>query len=158
MHANHAYRRSRLTSCNQQSRASNRSRHGAVTLEMALVVPLLIASALGICELAQVQKDHFILTEAAYAGCVRGSQPGSSNSAVISDVHHVLNASHMTASAATITIRVNNFESDVASARRNDKVSVTVALPLSATPFGSSHFFLSTDSIISKTMVIMRQG
>jgi Flp pilus assembly protein TadG len=138
--------------------AASSSRRGAVTVEVALLAPFLCAMIVGICEIGQVQKDQCYLTEATTLGCATGSLPGSSNTSVISDVKTSLTASNMTANSATITIKVNNAVADVATAHRNDKISVTVAIPISATSWTGSHFFVSGNSVITRTIVMMKQG
>jgi Flp pilus assembly protein TadG len=134
------------------------NRAGAVTVEMALVAPFLAAMALGITEIGQVQRDQCYVSESAYAGCCTASLTGSANSDVIRDIQKSLTAVKMTASSAVITIKVNDVSSDVATAHRNDKISVTVAIPVSATSWSGSHFFVPNNSIISKTVVMLKQG
>lgn len=125
---------------------------------MALVAPFLVLLLLGICEIGQVQRVQCYLSEAAYTGCVAGSLPGCSNTRVINEVKNVLSASQMHAADAEITIKVNDVIRDVATATRNDKVTVTVAIPVTATSWTGSHFFVSGSSIQTRTIVMLRQG
>lgn len=125
---------------------------------MALVAPFLVTLLLGICEIGQVQRVQCYLSEAAYTGCVAGSLPGCSNTRVINEVKNVLSASQMHADDAEITIKVNDVIRDVATATRNDKVTVTVAIPVTATSWTGSHFFVSGSSVQSRTIVMLRQG
>ena len=125
---------------------------------MALLAPFLATLLLGMTEVGQLQRAQCYVSEAAYAGSTTGSQPGSSNARVISDVQTILTASKMTANSAVITIKVNDVVGDVASAQLNDKITVTVAIPVSAVSWSGSHCFVSSSSIVSKTTIMLKQG
>ena len=133
-------------------------RRGAVVVEMAILSPFLALLLLGICEIGQVLRVNSYLSEAARQGCAAGSLPGSSNSDVIQDVNRALSSSGLATSSATITIKVNDVVGSVAKARRNDKITVTVAIPMSAAAWTGSSVFVSRTSIQSETTVMLRQG
>lgn len=133
-------------------------RRGAVIVEMALVAPFLVMLLLGICEVGQVLRVNSFLAEAARTGCAAGSLPGSSNGDVIRGVQNGLSTRKLTASAAVITIQVNGVAGSVAKAHRNDKITVTVAIPMSAAGWTGSSVFVSRSSIQSETTVMLRQG
>jgi len=116
-------------------------------------MPFLAAMLLGITEIGQVQRAQSYVSEAAYAGCVMGSLPGTTNAAVISDVKNFLTACKMNANSAAITIRVNDVAADVATAKRNDKIKVTVSVPISAVSWPGTHRF-----VLTKSIVMLRQG
>jgi len=137
---------------------SDRDRRGAVAVELALLMPFFATIILGVTEIGQVQRAQCYVSEAAYAGCTMGSQLGSSNSLVISDVKASLTSCKMTANSAVITIKVNDVVADVSSAKLNDKVTVKVSIPVSATSWFGSHCFIPANSTISKTVVMMKQG
>lgn len=134
------------------------TRGGTAIVEMALVIPLLATFLLGVCEIGQMQRVHSYLSEAAHKGCVAGTLPGSSNADVINDVQNSLTACRLTASAAVITIQVNGVVGSVARANRNDKITVTVAIPTSAAMWTGSSVFVSRSSTQSETTVMLRQG
>ena len=134
------------------------SRRGTVAVEMALLMPFLSFLVLGICEVGQVQRAQCYVSEAAYAGCVAGSLPGGSNTKLISDVRNYLTACKMTAASAVITIKVNDAVNEVVSANRNDKITVTVTVPIAATSWFGSHCFVSANSTVQKTVVMLKQG
>lgn len=133
-------------------------RRGAVAVEAALLLPFLATLILGITEIGQVQRAQCYISEAANAGGATASRPGSSNAETISDVRTLLTSCKMTATSAVITIKVNDVVADVATAKRNDKITVTVAIPVSAISWSGSHCFVSNSSIISKTVVMLKQG
>ena len=134
------------------------TRRGAVVVEMALIVPFLVALLLGICELGQALRVHSFLSEASRQGCAAGSQPGNNNADVIEDVKHALSTFKLNPGAAVITIKVNNVVGNVAQAKRNDKITVTVAIPMSAAAWTGSSIFVPSGSIRSETTVMLRQG
>ena len=141
------------------SATRNRSRRrGAVIVEMALVAPFLVVLLLGICEIGQVQRVHSFLAEAARSGCAVGGLPGRTNADVIQSVQYGLSTRRLTTSAAVITIKVNNVVKSVALAKRNDKISVTVAIPMSAAPWIGSSMFVPRSSVRSETTIMLRQG
>lgn len=145
--------------CLRTSAAGRRAtRRGAVTVEMALIAPFLVTLLLGICEIGQVQRVQCYLSEAAYSGCVAGSLPGCTNTRVISEVKNFLTASKMNSDEAEITIKVNDVIREVGTSTRNDKVTVTVSIPVTATSWTGSHFFVSESSVQSRTIVMLRQG
>ena len=134
------------------------TRRGAVVVEMALIVPFLVALMLGICEIGQALRVHSFLSEAARQGCTAGSQPGNNNADVIEDVQNALSAFKLNTGAAVITIKVNDVVGNVAKAKRNDKITVTVAIPMSSAAWTGSSVFVSRGSIRSETTVMLRQG
>ena len=137
---------------------SGSMRRGAVIVEMALVAPFLVMLLLGICEIGQALRVNSFLAEAARTGCAAGSLPGSSNGDVIRGVQNGLSTRKLTASAAVITIKVNGGVGSVAMAHRNDKITVTVAIPMSAAGWTGSSVFVSRSSIQSETTVMLKQG
>ena len=134
------------------------TRRGAVVVEMALIVPFLVLLLLGICEIGQTLRVHSFLSEASRQGCTAGSLSGNSNADVIEDVKIALSAFKLNTGAAVVTIRVNDVVGNVAQARRNDKITVTVAIPMSSASWTGSSMFVSRRSIRSETTVMLRQG
>ena len=143
-----------------RSPASGRgsTRRGAVVVEKALIVPFLVALMLGICELGQALRVHSFLSEASRQGGATGSQPGNNNADVIENVKNALSTFKLNPGAAVITIKVNDVVGNVAQAKRNDKITVTVAIPMSAAAWTGSSIFVSRGSIRSETTVMLRQG
>ncbi len=134
------------------------ARRGAVAVEMAILAPFLAMLLLGICEIGQILRVNSFLSEAARQGCATGSLPGSGNADVIQDVNRALSASGLSTSAATITILVNDQPRNVASALRNDKITVTVAIPTAQAAWTGSFVFVFRNSTQSESTVMLRQG
>ncbi|MDB5347295.1 MAG: hypothetical protein JWP89_5672 [Schlesneria sp.] len=134
------------------------ARSGAVAVEMAMLAPFLATLILGITEIGQVQRAQCYISEAAGAGGATGTLPGSTNAEIIKDAQSFLTSCRMTAASAVITIKVNDVVADVSTAARNDKITVTVAIPVSAISWTGSHFFILNTSIVSKTVVMLKQG
>lgn len=133
-------------------------RRGAIIVEMALVTPFLVLLLLGICEIGQAMRVHTYLSEASRQGCATGSLPGRSNVDVVEDVRNSLSGLKLSFTTAQITIKVNDVVGNVLQARRNDKITVTVAIPMSEAAWTGSSFFVPRHSIRSQTTVMLRQG
>jgi len=145
--------------CGRFDRGRPCERHrGAAVVELALVMPFLMVLALGICELGQAYRIDAILCAATRAGCVTGTRPGCSNSDVISDVQAVLATNGLSVTLVTVTIRVNDVASDVASANLNDKITVTASVPTSQVVVTTTLTYLSGNSVLSQTTTMMKQG
>lgn len=134
------------------------ARSGAAAVEIAMLAPFLATLILGIAEIGQIQRAQCYVSEAACAGGVTGSLPGSTNAEIISDAKSFLTSCKMTAASASITVKVNDAVADVGTATRNDKISVTVAIPVSAISWTGSHFYVSKTFVVSKTVVMLKQG
>lgn len=134
----------------------HRCRRGAALVELALLLPVLGTIVLGVCEIGQVLRVHASLTEAARKGCATGTLPGSSNADIIGDVQSALSDSGLPTSA-TITVKVNDIIANVATAKRNDKVSVAVSLPTAQAAWTGSNVFVLQSSVQSEVIVMLKQ-
>lgn len=134
------------------------ARRGAIIVEMAIVMPFLVLLLLGICEIGQAMRVHSYLSEASRQGCATGSLPGTSNVDVVEDVRNSLSGLKLSFATAQITIKVNDVAGNVVKARRNDKITVTVTIPMSEAAWTGSSFFVPRHSIRSQTTVMLRQG
>lgn len=145
-----------------KSRSSQRApparRRGAATVELALCLPLLGALTLGLCELGQALKVEAVLSSAARLSCATGCSPGCSNTDVINDAKRVLTASKIPTSAVTITIMVNDQTGNVLNAAANDKISVTVSIPISQVNWTNTRRYFGANATLSQTVVMARQG
>lgn len=127
-------------------------------VELALVVPLLAALLLGMSELGQALRVKAILAEASRKACAAGSRPGGGNADVLSEVQNVLSGAGLPANAATVTVLVNNQAGNVATAMRNDKVTVTVAIPWSAVQLTGTNAFQAGNSVQSVSTSMLKPG
>jgi hypothetical protein len=129
-----------------------------VAVEVAMLAPFLATLILGIAEIGQFQRAQCYISEAACAGGATGALPGSTNSEIITDAKAFLSSCKMTSASAVVTVKVNDAVADVSTATRNDKISVTVAIPVSAISWTGSHFYILNTSVVSKTVVMLKQG
>jgi Flp pilus assembly protein TadG len=136
-------------------KAPDWSRRGAAVAEFAILAPIFVGLLLGAFELSRGMWAKEILSDAARRACRTGAQPGTSNATIINDVNNILTDNKIDATKATITILVNDQAVDASTAQQNDKISVKVAIPVSATKTVTA-MFLSSTSIESETVVMMR--
>jgi Flp pilus assembly protein TadG len=135
--------------------AAARSRRGAAVAEFAIIAPIFVALLVGTFELSRGLWAKEILSDAARRACRTGVQPGTSNATIISDVNNILTDNKIDSTKATITILVNDQAVDASTAKQNDKVSVKVAVPVSATKIVTA-VFLTNSTLESETVVMMR--
>jgi Flp pilus assembly protein TadG len=129
-----------------------------VTVEFALIAPLLATLVLGTFEVGRQTMAKQMLSEAARAGCRMAILPAADNASVIARVSEVLTRHGIDVGLATITIQVNNVTVDAATAKRNDTVSVEVGVPFSAVSWTNGYFFIPADAMQSEKIVMMREG
>ena len=132
------------------------ARTGAVVVEFAIVISLLVFLTLGMIELARGMMVKETLTDAARKGCRTGILPNPTNSAVTADINAVLTNNNITASSATIQILVNDKAADVSTAKSSDKISVRVSIPVSQVAWITPMFLPATD-IESEIVTMMSQ-
>jgi Flp pilus assembly protein TadG len=123
--------------------------------EFAILAPFFVALIVGAFELSRGLWTKEILSDAARRACRTGSQPNASNATIISDVNNILTDNNIDATKATITILVNDQAVDASTAQQNDKISVKVAIPTSATKIVTA-VYLTSGTITSETVVMMR--
>jgi len=134
------------------------ARHGAVTVEFALLSPVLAVLILGTLEVGRQTMVKQTLAEAARAGCRMAILPASDNALVTTAINSVLARHGIETPVATITIRVNDVVADASTAKRNDSITVEISVPFSAVSWTNGFFFISADSIQSEKIVMMREG
>jgi len=143
------------TSSNAARPVTRQVRRGAAVAEFALLAPFFVALIVGSFELSRGLWTKEILSDAARRACRTGCQPNTSNATIISDVNNILTDNKIDSTKATITILVNGQAVDASTAQQNDKISVRVALPTSATMMVTA-VFLKSGTIESETVVMMR--
>jgi Flp pilus assembly protein TadG len=136
----------------------SKKRRGVVTVEFALMSPLLAAIVLGTFEVGRQMMVKQMLTETARAGCRVAILPASDSALVRAAINTVLTKRGIDPTAVTTTIRVNDVLTDARNAKRNDRIEVEVAIPFSAVSWTNGFFFISADAIQSEKVVMMREG
>lgn len=112
-------------------------RRGAVTVEMALVLPIFLTVVFGIIEFGRGFMVSQLVTNAAREGARRAIVDGSTNSDVTSAIQTFLASSASVATAdVTVTIAVTpatgnpaNPTNSLASCSSKDLITVTVTVP-----------------------------
>jgi Flp pilus assembly protein TadG len=133
------------------------ARRGAAVVEFAVVAVLFVFLMLGLLEISRALVVKQALSDTARRACRTGSQPETSNAAIINDVNNLLTDNSIAASNATITILVNGVAVDASTAQQNDKISVKVSVPASKVLWVTA-IFMNSQAIESSTVVMMRNG
>ena len=133
-------------------------RCGAAAVELALIAPFLAIVAVGLCEMGDALKTEAILTEAARKGCAAASRPGCTESVVTQEVGNALMSAGMPAGVATTTILVNDQPADLTSAKRNDKITITVSVPSAQVRWVRSSSFMGAGSVQAESVSMLKQG
>ena len=119
-------------------RGDNHARHGAVMVEMALVLPLFLMLVLGIIEFGRAMMIANLVTNAAREGARMAVLDGSTNTEVNNAVESFLQSAigqGVSTSDIDVTITVTaapgnpNPANNVANASSRDLINVRVQLP-----------------------------
>src|SRR5262249_48367580 len=130
-------------------------REAAAAVEFAMVLPFIVTAFLGMIEISRALLVKETLSNAAQRGCRTASLPGKANTDITSDVSDVLSQAGI--SGYTTKVLVNDVETDVKSASRNDMVSVKISVPVSQV-FWLTTFFVTSSMVESETVIMLRQG
>jgi Flp pilus assembly protein TadG len=131
-------------------------RRGIAASEFAIIAPFLTILILGTFELSRGIMVKETLNDAARRGCRIGIQPLKANSDVTTGVNNILTDNSISTGSATITVQVNGTTADCNTAIQNDKVTVKVSIPTSAT-FWVSTYFLKSAAIESDSVTMLKQ-
>jgi Flp pilus assembly protein TadG len=102
---------------------SFRQRRGAVTVEMAFVLPIFFVFVLGVMEFCRGMMVQALLTNGAHLGCRAGILDGSQQSDVTTAVNNYLSAGGISGASTTVT------PNPPSSAGYGQSVTVTVTVP-----------------------------
>lgn len=133
-----------------QSHSRARTRKGAVTVEFALVLPLIVLMFLGTLEMGRGLNVKHSLQEAARAGCRLAVLEGSTND----DIDGIAIGSLQPAGVGNYTITVE--PTDYQAAEEGDSINVTISTTYSEVSWFAP-FFLDKDISGSCTMRAMRR-
>lgn len=110
----------------------HRRRDGALSVEFALVLPILLTALFAFFEISRASMIQHATEAAAYEGARTGIIPGATPQKIEQSVQFVLSS-----------VGVTNFQVDVSPANitnQTERVSVTVSVPFSETNTGSVLF------------------
>jgi Flp pilus assembly protein TadG len=106
-------------------------RHGAATVEFALVAPVLFMFVFAIFEFGRAFMVIDLLNDAARVGCRQGAVQSYSTSTITSNVQSRLQGEGV--NNASVTVLVNGTTADPStSANTGDLVTVQVSVPVSS--------------------------
>ena len=134
----------------------SRKRRAAAVVELALLLPVLSILLLGVLEISQALRVAEIQTEAARNGCASASYPGQMNSNVYAEVQTVLTNSGLPSKYATVKILINDVEGNLDNAKRNDKITVIVAMPWSSVNYSKTNCFFFGDSMLTESTTMLK--
>ncbi len=106
------------------------ARRGALTVEMALITPVLLALIFGVMQVGYAFMVQHALQDAARQGCRTAVLRTRSNAAVVTAIQSLLQQEGLSPSKTTTTILVNNITGNVAAAQAGDDICVKVSMPL----------------------------
>jgi len=148
-------------------------RRGVAAVELAILAPFLGVLVMGMFEMGRLVMVKDILTDSVRKGGRTGATPGKTYQNVLDDANGVLTDNGITSTNATITVQVatytgtsttpswGSFTTVSNSSSFNpgalDQVSVQVSIPASDVLWIPSQF-LTTGSIQSETLIMLRQG
>jgi Flp pilus assembly protein TadG len=123
----------------RKMRRHRTNRHGAATVEFALVAPVLFMFVFAIFEFGRAFMVIDLLNDAARVGCREGAVQGTSSSTITSDVQTRLQNEGV--NNASVTVEVNGTVADPStSANTGDLVTVQVSVPVSSITWTSANF------------------
>jgi Flp pilus assembly protein TadG len=119
------------------NRSSSVRRRGAVTVEMALVLPIFCSLVFGIIEFGRGFMVAQLVTNAAREGARRAIVDGSTNSDVTSFIQTFLNSSanvgtgdvKVTITVTPATGNPSNPGNNIAACQSRDLIAITVSVP-----------------------------
>ncbi len=121
-------------------------------VETALVLPLMVATVLGVIEFGRAQSVSQLVTNAAHEGARAAIREGSSNAEVSQVVTELLSSSLGVAAsdvtvAITVTPAVGNPDrgDEVANATTRDLCSIEVSISFDTVSYVPGHFLSGKD-------------
>jgi hypothetical protein len=126
----------------RSSRPNRYNRPAAATVEMAVVAPVVFLLIMGIIEIARGIMVVHLLNNAAQAGCRVGIIEGQSTANIKNAVISALPSSYGI-NGETVTVQVNDGNTDASAAGVGDEITVVVTVPASSISWVGVNKFLS---------------
>jgi Flp pilus assembly protein TadG len=134
-------------------------RRGAVTVEMALILPIFFTVVLGIVEFGRAMMVAQLVTNAAREGARMGSLGNTSNAAVTQSVKDSLvSTAQVSAADVSVTITVTPASgnpspgNEIANCHSRDLINITVKIPFSKVSYLTPHYLASSNLTGSSAM------
>lgn len=105
------------------------ARRGAAAVELAIVLPFLLALLLGMIEIARAMMVYNALTTAAREGVRAGVVPNGTNSKISTAVTGALTEINIPTGNSVTTVKVNGAVADASTAATGANITVEVSVP-----------------------------
>ena len=126
------------------------NRRGIATVEFAIVVPLLVAFFLGMCEVGLALNATLIVQSAAAGGGRLASIGQLTNAQVRQAVLTYLTVAGIPTTDAEVDVKdLTHSSSDVSEASALDKIQVTATVPFKDVRWGVSGFIVNDTSMVT---------
>jgi Flp pilus assembly protein TadG len=123
----------------RKMRRHRTKRHGAATVEFALVAPVLFMFVFAIFEFGRAFMVIDLLNDAARVGCREGAVQGYSTATITSDVQTRLQGEGV--NNASVTVDVNSAVADPStSSSSGDMITVEVSVPVSSITWTGANY------------------
>ncbi len=137
---------------------SNRSRYtGAVIVEMAVILPVLLVIIMGIIEFGRAMMVANLLTTAAREGAREAALPDRNNTEIIAVVVNRLTSSSIPISSNDVTVEVNSVVTNASNAISGDTLTVTVTTTYGAVTWLPTSIFISPTNRLQGKAVMRRE-
>jgi Flp pilus assembly protein TadG len=133
-----------------------KARKGAMALEFALVLPILLSVVFGVIDFGRTIMAMDLINNVARTGALSGK----TNADVTTVVDNALTAASLPARSGTatvLTISVNGVVKDASSAVTDDQISVKVSAPVGAVSWLPSQWILSRTAVIQGAVTMRRE-
>ena len=126
------------------------NRRGVATVELAAVLPVLVALFLGMCEVGRALNAKVIVQNAAAVGGRLASIGESTNAEVTQAVLTYLTVAGVPTTNAVVTVsNATQSAVDVGAAAALDKLQITVTIPFKDVKWGVAGFIVQNTSLVT---------
>jgi len=133
-------------------KSRRRQRRGIAAVELAVVLPFLVAILLGALEVGRALDVQAMLENAAGVGGRQASTGVSTNTQVQQAVTNYLKFAGLPTQNVTVTVTdLTTFGPAATQAAQMDVLQVTVTIPFQDVRWAVSGFFISNNSMLSAT-------
>lgn len=126
-----------------------RTRLGASTLELALILPVFLTMIVGIIEFGRGFMVQQVVTNAAREGARHGILPGATNAAVAAKARDFMAAGSVDPTKVEVTVT----PADLQSAKSGAEVRVHVQVPYADVTWMPAPWFLGQTNLASATVM-----
>jgi Flp pilus assembly protein TadG len=135
------------------NRTSRRNRRGVATVEFAVVLPVIIATLLGVWEIGRALAVEEILCNAASVGGRAASTGLKSATQVQAAVTSYLALAGLPTQNVTVTVSdLTNPGTDPTAASTLDQLQVSVSIPFSNVTWSATSMFMPSSAVLSATV------